>query len=207
MSTEISPDPADGRRGRLRFRRFAAMMLASGAAAVALVVLTAQGVLAAQFAISGMPFTVTSSHLHGDGFEQYAVLDNMAPNSPNAGSTGGQMVLVVSSMQSATLDDLCQSIDLGGEFLKITAGGGSTKVTATSLVVDSDQLSGDASFDTINIGQDASTLDYGSKGPLGVFGQEARSVDINNLRQRNYATTAALFKLPGLHLSFTGTGC
>lgn len=202
-------EAADPKQGRVRWRRFAAMLLGSAAAGTALVILTAQGVLAAQFSISGMPFTVTATTLDGTGFEQFATLDHMAPNSPNAGNTGGQVVVIVSAIQSATLTDLCQSVGLGGEFLKITAGTGDTPVHATTLVVDSDLLTGDASFNNISIGQDASTLDEvpGVTGNLGVFSQQADTVTINNLRQQNYATTAATFTLPNLHLSFSGSGC
>jgi hypothetical protein len=44
-------------------------------------------------------------------------------------------------------------------------------------------------------------------GPLGDFGQQADSVVITNLRQDNFATTAATFSLPGLTLGFSNTGC
>ncbi|HEU5332359.1 MAG TPA: DUF6230 family protein, partial [Actinocrinis sp.] len=75
--------------------------------------------------------------------------------------------------------------------------------------VDSDQLSGDAQFTNIAIGQDASTLTEvpGVTGPLGDFGQQADHVTIDNLRQDNYATTAASFTLPGLSMSFSSNGC
>jgi hypothetical protein len=200
----------DAERGKTRWRRFAAMLAASGAVAAAMVVLTAQGVIAAQFSISGMPFTVTADRLDGTGFEQYATLDQMAPGSPNEGDTGGQMVLVVSAIDNATLTKLCQSINLGGEFLKITAGDGKTPVSAKTLVVDSDLITGDnATFDHIDIGQDASTLTTvpGAVGNIGVFGQQAKSVVITKLRQNNFATTAATFTLPNMHLSFTSSGC
>jgi Family of unknown function (DUF6230) len=201
--------PARSRPGRVRWRRFAAMLGISGVITGTLVVLTAQGVLAAQFSISGLPFTVTASQLQGTGFEQFATLDSMIAKSPNAGSTGGQLVLVVSAIKSATLTNLCQSVSLGGSYLKITAGTGSTPVSASTLVVDSSQLSGDASFSNIDVGQDASTLNEvpGVTGSPGVFAQQADSVTINNLRQTNYATTAATFTLPGLSLGFSSTGC
>jgi hypothetical protein len=201
--------PARRRQGRVRWRRFGAMLGISGVITGTLVVLTAQGVLAAQFSISGMPFTVTASQLQGTGFEQFATLDSMIPKSPNAGSTGGQLVLVVSAIKSATLTNLCQSVNLGGSYLKITAGTGATPVSASTLVVDSSQLSGDASFSNIDVGQDASTLNEvpGVTGNPGVFAQQADSVTINNLRQTNYATTAATFTLPGLSLGFSSTGC
>ena len=47
----------------------------------------------------------------------------------------------------------------------------------------------------------------GVKGGEGVFGQQADTVQIVNLRQNNYATTAATFKLPHLRMTFTDDGC
>jgi hypothetical protein len=203
-STPSVPD----RRGRIRLRRSALMGVPAAAAAAALVVLTAQGAIAAQFSISGMPFTVTATQLQGTGFEQYGGLDNMAPDSPNAGDTGGQELVMVSAIKDATLSNLCQSVDLGGINLVIHAGGGSKLVAAHDLVTDSSSLAGDASFKNIEIGGDASTFTKGdSKGPSGVFGQQADTVTISNLRQVNYATTAAAFTLPGLHMSFNSKGC
>jgi hypothetical protein len=210
MSSEITKaDPAGRRPGGVRWRRFTAMLLVSSAVGFALVVMTARGVIAAQFSISGIPFTVTATELRGTGFEQFATLDEMAPGSPNEGDTGGQLVLVVSAIDSATLTNLCQSIDLGGLNLKITAGDAGTPVSARRLVVDSDVVQGNASFGDINIGQDASTLTAvpGVTGNIGVFGQQARTVTITNLRQNNFATTAATFTLPNLHLRFTSEGC
>ena len=201
--------------GGVRWKRFGIMLGLTGAVTAGLVTLTANGVLAANFSISGMPFTVTATNLHGDGFEQYATLDTMIDNSPNAGDTGGQMVLIVSAIDQATLTNLCQSVSLGGVNLKITAGDNGNKVQARALVVDSDQINGDANFTNINVGQDASTFDKVHdpatgrviKGGEGVFGQQADTVDINNLRQNNYATTAARFTLPHLRMLFSGNGC
>lgn len=196
-------------RGGIRWRRFGAMLVISGAMTGTLVVLTAEGALGVQFAISGIPFTVTADQLQGTGFEQFATLDNMVSGSPNAGKTGGALVLMVSAIKQAQLTNLCQSISLGGEYLKITAGGGSNPVSADTLVVDSSQITGDASFTNINIGQDASTLNEvpGVTGAKGLFSQQADTVTINNLRQTNYATTAGTFTLPGLSMSFSTTGC
>jgi hypothetical protein len=225
MSTidETSPPPSDApdasdnpERGGVRWKRFGGMLALTTAMTGGLIALTAQGVLAANFSISGMPFTVTATHLHGDGFEQYAALDHMTEDSPNAGSTGGQVVVIVSAIDKAELTKLCQSVSLGGMNMKITAGDQSgTPVKADSLVVDSDLISGDTDFKNIDIGQDASTFDKVNdrrnggkvKGGEGVFGQQADTVDINNLRQNNYATTAAKFTLPHLRMTFTDDGC
>ena len=201
--------------GGVRWKRFGGMLALTGVVTGGMIALTASGVLAANFSISGMPFTVTATNLHGDGFEQYATLDNMIDNSPNAGDTGGQLVLIVSAINQAQLTNLCQSVSLGGVNLKITAGDNGNKVQARALVVDSDLITGDADFNNINVGQDASTFNKVTdpatgkviKGGEGVFGQQADTVDITNLRQNNYATTAARFTLPHLRMSFSDTGC
>jgi hypothetical protein len=224
-SSEISmPDaPMKASEGRVRWRRAGAMLAAATAAGAVLVALSAQGVLAANFAISGIPFIVTATRLDGTGFEQFATIDNMAagadnPNAtdsqgqfPNRGNTGGQVLVVVSAIRSARLTSLCQSVSVGPINLKITAGSGATPVTASNLVVDSDQLTGNAAFTNINIGQDASTFNQvpGATGrdQLGIFGQQADHVTIDNLRQSNWATTAASFTLPGLNLGFASGGC
>ncbi|MEU3516064.1 DUF6230 family protein [Streptomyces sp. NPDC006654] len=196
------------RRGRVRGRRAAMMAVPATLAVAGLAVFTAQGVLGVQLYISGMPFTVTAKSLDGTGFEQFGGLDTMADGSPNAGDTGGQVLVVTSAIKKATLDSLCQSVDLGGTNLLIKAGSGKTKVEATDLTTDSTLLTGDASFNNIEIGNDASTLTKaGVKGPIGVFSQQADTVHIDNLRQTNYKTTAGTFTLPGLKLSFSDSGC
>ncbi|MER7277909.1 DUF6230 family protein [Dactylosporangium sp. NPDC000244] len=194
--------------GQTRWRRFALMMGISAAVTTGLVVLTGQGVIAASFSVSGMPFVVTADELQGTGFEQYAVLDQMEPGSPNEGDTGGQLILIVSAVDNAKLTNLCQSINLGGTNLRLTAGSAEHPVTATKLIVDSDLITGDASFTSIDIGQDASTLTRvpGATGGIGIFGQQAETVSIKHLRQNNYATTAATFNLPNLRMGF-GDGC
>ena len=223
IDTADTPEPEQEQpavRSGVRWKRFAGMLGVTGAFAAALVALTAQGVLASSFSISGMPFIVTADKLEGNGFEQFATIDNMIPHSPNEGNTGGQIVVIVSAINTAELTKLCQSVDIGGMFLKITAGDSNNPVTAKTLIVDSDMISGDATFNKINIGQDSSTFNGvngdgtaivdrvpGVNGGEGVFGQNAETVEILNLRQNNYATTAAVFKLPHLRMAFTSTGC
>src|ERR1051326_1864099 len=110
--------------GKVRYRRAAVPGLAALAATGALVVLTAQGVLGVQFAISGMPFTVTASSLEGNGFQQYGGLDQTADGSPNLRDQNGQQVVFVSAIRDATVKNLCQSINLVGTNLVIRAGSG-----------------------------------------------------------------------------------
>jgi hypothetical protein len=198
-----SPSPGT-MQGRVRWRRFAAIVVPSFAALGALFVLTAEGALGVSFAISGQPFTVTASQLKGNGFEQYGGVDRDA--------SGGLHPVIVNAIGSASLANLCQSVafPIVGH-LRITAGGGGNPATADNLVVDATALSGDATFRHINIGQDPTTFTAvpGVKVPsadLGTFGQQADTVTINNLNQTALATTAGTFTLPGLHLGF-GSAC
>ncbi|KJS56501.1 DUF6230 family protein [Streptomyces rubellomurinus] len=209
-AAETPETPITPRRGRVRFKRSALMAVPAVALGGVLMTLTAQGVLAAQFSISGMPFTITADSLEGDGFAQYGSLDSMIPDSPNQGNTGGQVLVAVSAIKSAKITNLCQSVDLGGINLVIHAGDGGTPVSATNLTTDSDLLSADAEFTNMEIGGDASTYTKAGpsgKGNPGVFGQQADTVKLNHLKQHNYASTAAGFKFPNLRLSFSSQGC
>ncbi|MGW5368531.1 DUF6230 family protein [Streptomyces sp. NPDC004009] len=204
-----SPEvPGASGRGRVRARRAAMMAVPATLVAAGLAVLTAQGALGVQFAISGMPFVVTADKLEGTGFEQFGALDNMIENSPNQGDTGGQELVVTSVVKNGTLTNLCQSVDLGGIQLVLTAGGRAKPVGVSNLAIDSDDIKGNATFNGIEIGRDASTFDKADvQGPKGVYGQQADKVVITDLYQHNYAATAAVFKLPNLHMRFDGDGC
>ncbi|GAA2639234.1 DUF6230 family protein [Paractinoplanes durhamensis] len=207
--------PDDASAGGVRWRRFGVMFGLTAVATGGLMALTAQGVLAANFSISGMPFVVAADELNGQGFEQFATLDTTREGNPNLADEGGQKVLIVSAINSATLTKLCQSVSLGGAYLKITAGDAGTPVSAKALVVDSDQINGNADFTNIEVGGDAGEFNKvrnpntGQQvvGPDYVFGQQADSVVIKNLWQNNYATTAAKFTLPHLRMSFSSDGC
>jgi hypothetical protein len=55
----------------------------------------------------------------------------------------------------------------------------------------------------MQIGQDASTLNKGPngvQGKAGGFGQQASSVQLNNVKQVAWATTAGTFKLSNLSM-------
>lgn len=193
---------ADGRQveGRLRWRRFATLAVPGVTATAALAVALANGALAASFAVSGQQFKVSADSLHGEGFAQYGSID---------GNVRGDLhPVAVTAIKSAELTDLCQSVlttlpMIGDISLKLSAGTGDTPVKATNLVVDATQLSGDASFNQIEIGRDASTLDKGpasARGMQDLFGQQADDVHITDLRQVAWATTAGTFKLTDLSM-------
>lgn len=187
--------------GKVRWRRSAILMIPATAVAAVLVGLTATGSIAASVSVSGSAFEVTSAQLRGTGFEQFGSIVAQA--------SGTQHPVTVSVIRNATLQSLCQSVAVGPFALVLRAGGGSTPVSADNLVIDADQLSGNATFTNIAIGQDAGTLTDvpGTTGASGGFGEQADTIVITNLRQHTWLTTAGTFTLPGLSLSFSRSGC
>jgi len=186
-------------KGRVQWRRFALILAPAAVITATLVGLTANGAIAASISVSGQQFLVTATQLKGTGFEQFG--------SQISGPNGTQPV-VESGIRNATLSHLCQEVKVGGISLVLHAGDGSTPVSASNLIVDASGQSGSqAVFHNITIGQDAGSLvqDPGTTGQSGGFGQEASSVEIDNLVQHTWLTTAGTFTLPGLTLGFGGS--
>jgi hypothetical protein len=178
-------------------------MLPAAVAAGGLMTGVAHGKVPVAINVSGASFKIQASHLHGDGFSQYGSFYNKVGETP--GVTGH--AVAAAAIKHAELSNLCQSVvqplPWGGTVtLLIKAGGGGTPATADDLLIGMDFLSGDARFESMDIGTDASKLSQGgvpgSTGALGGFGQEATKVDIDNLKQRAYTTHAGVFTLNGL---------
>jgi hypothetical protein len=194
-------DPA---YGRTDWRRFAIAAGVPTVVAGGLVLGVATGALAASFAVSGSQFKLSADRLEGTGFTQYSgLLDKVdAPASVPA---------VKSGIASATLTNLCQTVAVGPVVLRIEAGKDPDHpVEASNLLISMSELSGDAEFTNIDIGQDASTLSrdgLDEHGAAGSFGQQAEKVVIDNLHQVAYSTSASTFKLSGMTLKlYVGDG-
>lgn len=206
--------------GRIRWRRFAAVLVPAVAAASLLVAGIANGAIPASFAVSGSTFKVKAAELDGTGFVQYGGF---------AQEKGGRMIpgtnipdptdpknhpVAVSGISQASLTNMCQSVVVPGTSISLVihAGNNGTPATASDLMIDLTQLNGDAEFGNITIGQDASTLDKGPKGAQGLpgfFGQQADTVKITNLTQIAWSTSAGTFNLNGLdlHVSLNKEEC
>ena len=186
--------------GRVRWKRFAFVMVPSAIVAAALIGLTAEGAIGANISVSGQEYTVTANQLKGTGFEQFGSTVSSGKN---------QVPVAESAIRSATLDNLCQAVKIGSVTLLLRAGRSSGHpVSASNLIVDASSLSGDATFNNIAIGQDAGTLNQvpGTTGTPGTFGEQADTVLINHLVQNTWLTTAGTFTLPGLSLKISTNG-
>jgi uncharacterized protein DUF6230 len=188
--------------GRTNWRRFAVAVGVPAVAAGALVVGLAQGAFAAQLTLTGEAFKIKATHLHGDGFVQFSqgYANTKDPNRPVGAAVAG--------IHHATLYKLCQSVhpDKSPFSLVITAGNDeNNKAEASDMVIAMTDLSGDATFGQIQIGEDASTVSQAGdiRGARGTFAQEAATIDVDNLQQSALYTQASSFKLSGLNMKLS----
>ncbi|MFJ9441356.1 DUF6230 family protein [Kitasatospora sp. NPDC101235] len=205
--------------GKTRWKRFALVMVPSVAATAMVGVSIANSALAASFSISGQQFKVKATHIEGSHFAQFGTVDLEASGMPHP--------VAVSAFDKADITNMCQSVvtdltkfGLGKITLQLNAGGKGTPVHADDLLIDMEELKADATFEKINIGQDASTLAGtatqgwtphpgvsaagGGKGlPTGAtgFAQAAEKASLDNVEQTARATSAGKFVLNGLSLS------
>lgn len=197
MSVDFSSSSSPG---RVKWRRFAIAAVPAVVVAGILIGLTAEGAIASSISVSGQEYLITATKLTGTGFEQFG---------GQLGGASGTQPVIISAIHSATLTNLCQSVTVGPVKLHLTAGGSGSPVQAQNLIVDaSGQTGTQATFHNISIGLDSGTLseDPGAEGPSGGFGQQADSMEIDNLVQHTWLTTAGTFTLPHLSLGFGG-GC
>lgn len=164
----------------------------------------ANGAVPVSFSVSGSQFQISASQLDGTGFSQYA---GVAPD-----TAGKNHQVAIANIGSAKLADLCQSVitdtPMGKVGMLITAGGGAP-ATATDLQIGMTDLKGDATFNNIRIGVDASTVNTKAKGSAGDFAQDADSVSIKGVQQTAWSTQASVFNLTGMHVQLTdgSKGC
>ncbi|MEU7168968.1 DUF6230 family protein [Streptomyces morookaense] len=185
--------------GRTAWRRTAVVAVPALAAVAAMGVVMAQGALAASFAVSGTNFQVLSGKLTSKGLASYVQTDRAVDGK-------GHPVALL-GIGDATLSDICQSASvdtpLGKVTFRLTAGGDAGQVTADSLVIDGEDLVGDARFGTAQIGRDASTLDRvpDVKGEPGKFGLQAGDITVVGVRSHAWSATGGNFRLKGLKLA------
>ncbi|EME98641.1 cholesterol esterase [Streptomyces mobaraensis NBRC 13819 = DSM 40847] len=184
--------------GRTAWKRTALIALPAVLAVGAMATGMAQGALAASFAVSGTHFQVSSGRLTSDGLASYVQTDR------SVDGKGHPVALL--GIGNARLSDICQAASvptpLGKVTFKLTAGGRAGEVTASDLVIDGEDLVGDAEFGTAQIGRDASTLDRvpGVKGDAGAFGLQAGKVTVAGVRSHAWSATGGNFRLKGLKL-------
>ena len=179
--------------------RIAMVAIPTGVVSAMLMGGAAQGAVPVSFAISGTQFKISSTELDGTGFSQYSGVAKDAE--------GAEHAVVTANIKNASLENLCQSAvqetPLGKVGILIKAGGKGEPATAKDLQIGMTGLEGDASFKNIRIGVDASDVNTKEKGSKGDFSQDADTVNIKDLKQDSWSTTASVFTLKDMSLKLT----
>ncbi|MGW5877701.1 DUF6230 family protein [Nocardiopsis terrae] len=192
-----APEQHEG-SGGTRWRRFALVAVPGFVAAAVLGGMTTQGLLAASFAVSGDSFKLSADSFSGSGFSQYGDVANSVDGSSRA--------VGLSTVNSSELENLCLSslwdLPIGEATLVINAGAESP-VEGTNMVIDIEQLQGNAEFSAIEIGRDASTLDKAEngQGPEGGFGLQADSITVSDMEMTSWAVSSGSLRMTGLNLA------
>ncbi|MGW7194671.1 DUF6230 family protein [Streptomyces chryseus] len=148
----------------------------------------ATGALAASVAASGEAFKVSGDRLTGSGF---TALPGLNVDS----KTGAKHPVVVVTAQEAEVSNLCVSVLVKTPVGPVTVhmnAGDDEPVTATGLVVDSDQLQGDIKFTDV--------LGRAEGGSSGGFLARTARVTVHQPRFTGWQGTAGSFRLKGLSM-------
>ena len=185
-------------RAGTRWRRFAMVAVPAFGVSGVILGLTAQGALAASFAVAGTNFRISADRLEGTGMVQYGTVD--------VSGDGKKHAVAVNGFKNVDIYNLCQSMVVPSPFgdmtIRLTAGSADTPVKVTNMVTDLDLLQGDVTFRSPNIGVDASRSTKGPvQGERNAFALEADSVSIKDVKIQAWATTAGTFVLKNLRMT------
>lgn len=183
---------AEAVSGKTRWRLFGLLLLVMLLLMGVLLVALQKGALAASFTVSGVSYKASADKFNAQGVAQFGSVDQ----SPKAAHP-----VFVNGFKDASADNFCQSFQVpvpvvGNMTVRIDAPG-PKGFAANNLVLGIDNVSGDVSFDNVEIGRDAGTL---NKGPhpgaqQGTFGIQSDNLRIDRLRQEAWSTTAGSLKL------------
>ncbi|GAA3762924.1 hypothetical protein HDA32_005894 [Spinactinospora alkalitolerans] len=195
------PEFPEQATGHTNWARFALFTAPAAVGAAGLLIAMANGAIAASFAVSGQQFKISADRLDGTGFAMYGSLDQTVRQEVHP--------VAVAAIREAELQNLCQSVltefpVLGSVSMKLTAGSEDRPVEAENLFVDMEQMGGDAEFDSMELGRDASTLDKGPEGGQGMqdlFGMQSDTISVTGLEQTAWAANAGTFRLSNLNLA------
>lgn len=183
---------AEAVSGKTRWRLFGLLLLVMLLLMGLLLVALQKGALAASFTVSGVTYKASADRFNADGVAQYGSVDQSAK---------AAHPVFVNGFKDASANNFCQSFEVpvpvvGSMTVRIDAPG-QNGFAAQNLVLGIDNVSGDISFDNVEIGRDAGDL---NKGPhpnaqAGTFGIQSDELHIDHLHQEAWSTTAGSLKL------------
>jgi hypothetical protein len=210
MSTEPSTEPSTEQKdeeGRTFWGRAAIVFVPGMVVVGALGIAVAQGAMAASFAISGTSFSLSADKVVAKDLASY-------PGTSKAGD-GKQHPTVLAGAQSAEITNMCAAQKVPtpfGDITMVVKSGQNGPVTATGLLSDMETLAGGkGTITNAQVGRDAATLDKvpGFTGPQGVFGTQADTVEVHDVKGTAWAGTAGTINFTGISVAvkFGGEGC
>ncbi|MGZ6875244.1 MAG: DUF6230 family protein [Nocardioidaceae bacterium] len=188
--------------GRVRWKRFAAILAPAVVASAVLLALTAEGALATSFSVSGKPFYGTASSVAGTGFVNYS--ETLPDNN------GVQRPVAVNVIRKATaIKNFCLAIPMGPITTLMKAGGKGTPVSGSNVAFVVQKFTGSAVMHGLVMGQDASTLDQapGWSGSPGSFGMQATgAIKMSGAAMQAREMAAGTISMPGFSIAVTHGG-
>lgn len=180
--------PSERPPGRTSWKRLVSALSIAIALVGGLLALAATGGIAMAFTgVSGAGFTLTADNLSGDTLKQYGNFLAVA---------GTDKPVIEVSLATADLTNMkqkiCVGLPVGGQ---LTAGDNGTPAHAANLIADMTDQTGDITLTNMTLG---------GPGPLGDPMTTATHINVTNMTQKAFYTTAASLVLNHAHLSFVG---
>lgn len=184
-------------------------ILLAGAPLIAVLVIAytlISGILAATFALGGVPIQIKADTLAAGPTGLYG----------NARDTaGGDPLQVVSGgIENAKITGLCLDVEvptpIGGGFTILLSAPSDIEVDGTNLVLDITSLSGGLEAHNFELGRDASQLSKGNvTGPAGSNGIQADSLLVSRAEVGAHSLSAGTIKLDQISIDVAGRdeGC
>lgn len=165
--------------------RFGGVLAAASVMAFGLLSATAAGALPASIAVSGSLFKVSAEQVKQYGVSQH----------PGLSGQSDRHEAIIATAERVSMTRMCQSMlvptPLGDVTMRVTAGR-HRPVTATSMVVDAQQLSGDAKFTGLKVGDTSGGV---------TMRQTVQRLEMDRFRMTARTSSAGTFRMPGMKVS------
>ena len=181
--------------GRIDVKKTAMALVAGLSAFAATGVAVAQGGIAANLALSGTFFSVSMSHLRGEGLSVFVDGEQMANEQLPVARFKFQHAYASNLCLSATLPD----VPLIGESTFRLSANGNDSVEVRNLVVGATDVSGSLDLGNAAVGVDASQ--YNDAAAPGAWGLSAGTVALSADHIRATSVGAQTLKVSGVNVS------
>lgn len=162
------------------------------------------GLLAATFALGGVPIDVRAATLDATGMGLYGDTRSLI--------TGDAFNVAAAGVEEATITGLCLGIEVpvGAGFNIVLSAPDDVEVNASNLLLDADSLRGSLSATGLEVGRDASVMDRGGvTGPAGTDAVQVAQVELGDATIAAHRLSAGTISLSDISIAVQGAdgGC